>query len=144
MISGSQRLRGQNQLTRRVLPAVCVRWLAFSCVLLVLCSVSAARAAAPMCDHLAQTIAAPAPLKPIPDRKLASTRCSSDVLERVDSVPAPRERSPQLHFDVVQRVLPVSSTVPLDSPSMPERIPLERERRVVSAFPAEIYRPPRF
>jgi hypothetical protein len=127
-----------------MLPAVCARLVALTCALVVLCSVTRARAAAPMCDHLPQTIAAPATLKPIPDRKLAVTRCASDALEQLGSLPSPDERAPKLSVDVVQRVLPAAQPLCLEAPRTSERVPLERERRAGSSFLAEIYRPPRF
>jgi len=123
---------------------MCVRLLALTCALVVVCGVSPAHAAAPMCDHLAQTIAAPAPLKPIPDRKLAKPRCGADLFDRLDAAPAPHEQTPKLSLDVVQRVLPMPNTLSLDSPRTTELIPLERERSAGSSFLAEIYRPPRF
>jgi hypothetical protein len=117
--------------------------MAVACALVVLSGVAGARAAAPMCDPQAQTIAAPVPLMPLKNGKLGIVRCASDLIERFGAIPAAPERQPEFKLDLGQRVAPVLSRLVIDAPLAALAAVMNTDAYPGSGFRYGIYRPPR-
>jgi hypothetical protein len=102
-----------------------------------------ARAAAPMCDPQAQTIAAPVPLMPLKNGKLGVIRCANELLERFGAVPVAPERQPQFKLDLGQRVAPVLSRLVIEAPLAALATAMDTDPCPGPGFPYGVYRPPR-
>ena len=119
-----------------------VRKLALLCALLVVCSGASARAAAPLCDPLAQSIAAPVPMRPLPERELR-VRCARDVRTELERAPLAPPQQPELTLDLGQRVLPVILRLALSAPRLRAGDGDCDDLRPTHGFDSDVYRPPR-
>jgi hypothetical protein len=120
-----------------------VQKLALLCALLAMFSGTSARAAAPVCDPLAQSIAAPVPMRFAPERELRVVRCVNDVEAALLLAPLAPAQQPELTLDLGQRVLPVALRLTLSAPRAHAGLGEDDDARPPAAFDAGIYRPPR-
>lgn len=119
-----------------------VQKLALLCALIVVFSGASARAAAPLCDPLAQSIAAPVPMRPAPERELR-VRCANDVRAQLERVPLAPLQQPELTLDLGHRVLPVVLSLALAAPRLHAGAHAGDDLRPRHGFDADVYRPPR-
>lgn len=120
-----------------------VRKVALLCALLAVFSGASARAAAPLCDPLAQSIAAPVPMRLAPERELRVVRCVNDVEAALRLAPLAPSQQPELTLDLGQRVLPVALRLTLSAPRALAPADRDDDARPAAGFDAGIYRPPR-
>jgi hypothetical protein len=109
----------------------------------VLSVVSGARAAAPLCDEQAQTIAAPAPLTPVKPGTLNVVRCVGELLQRLNVAPLPPERQPDLNIDFGHRVLPALSHIALETRGVRRPLRALQDMAGPPGHDTGVYRPPR-
>jgi len=120
-----------------------VRSLALLCALFVLFSSASARAAAPLCDPQAQSIAAPTPSRLAPEYELRALRCANQTSERFDRAPLAPAQQPELTLDLGQRVLPVGARLAIGAPRSHAERPAGTYIRPPHGFDTQVYRPPR-
>ena len=119
-----------------------VRKLALLCALIVVSSGASARAAAPLCDPQAQSIAAPVPMRLLPEHELR-VRCANDVRKQLERAPVAPLQQPELTLDLGQRVMPVVLSLALSAPRVHAGANAADDVRPLHGFDADVYRPPR-
>jgi hypothetical protein len=112
-------------------------------VLIVLLAAPSARAAAPWCDELAQTIAAPPPIVAQHGGEIRAWKCGDNGLNAVQQSPASPDQKPQTASpETSDKALGVVPAWP--PPPNATRLPKpEAERAGRPGHSLAVYRPPR-
>ena len=113
-------------------------------VLVVLLTASSARAAAPWCDALAQTIAAPPPIVAQHEGEIRAWKCSNNGPKNaVQQSPASPDQKPQTASpETPDKALGLIPAWP--PPPNPTRLPKpEADRTGRPGYSLTVYRPPR-
>jgi len=116
--------------------------LALAAALVVLLAAPLARAAVPMCDELAQTIAAPPPMVPVKPGTISPLDCGGTDLSSVGAPSAPEPPRQLTAPELPDRTLAVAYGLPPcpRHERMPAGTPEPGER---SGHYGSVYRPPR-
>lgn len=112
-------------------------------LLLVLLAAPSAQAAAPWCDALAQTIAAPPPIVAQNQGEIRGWECSDPDQNAVQQSPAPPDRRPQV-VNPPSSEKAVGQLLSWPPPQAARKLPRpESERHARPGHSDAVYRPPR-